>query len=557
MAGLRNCLLLSTVDSFSYFVVVGMNKSEIFARVTATSQAAQVMLQNLSDQQSALMAETEAATLSDMTNMASQKIAILRTMEAQLEQNMEDAYIQAAKTVNASRHTSAERLSSLTTVEMDSIHKLEDDHLAQVVRNVGPTFAAVIGIFIGILVIGSYGTASVTRQVRQIAQVMEDVAYMRVEGQEVSQKSWIKEVQRIEVSLGILVQRLAEYKSYMPAGLFHSDNLPEEVQAPALPLMTADAQKRLLSSPHLVVTPSCRESSIGSRSSSSLFNTDTVAARIPSVVNSGTRLLRHSVTVMAVNIIHFQAEMAQRPAAVLEATLNRLISTVHSVASKAQGNLDAVVGDQLLVTFNAHFTCSDPPTAASCVALDLIETMKADMAPGSVQIGLASGAVHSGHLGYTQFKSMVSLGAPIKVASLLAHLSDFKQSVVLVCPSVEERIKYHFHLQPADLVALPGLGNYVALYSKSIRVFILEGRKACGQEPQEWLYHVGTDEAPGEWAATFDHIAEAASMEMARSSLNAYLHQHPEDRLAQRLLVRLVHWKPQLGIRLAERPDKL
>lgn len=37
---------------------------------------------------------------------------------------------------------------------------------------------------------------------------------------------------------------------------------------------------------------------------------------------------------MAVNIAHFQKDMVQVPTAQLEGTLNRLISTVHRLASK-------------------------------------------------------------------------------------------------------------------------------------------------------------------------------------------------------------------------------
>lgn len=62
----------------------------------------------------------------------------------------------------------------------------------------------------------------------------------------------------------------------------------------------------------------------------------------------------------------------------------------------------------------------------------------------------------------------MALGTPLKVASLLSHLSGFEQSVALACPSLEERIKYTFNLQPVDLVALPMMGEYNALYAKCV-----------------------------------------------------------------------------------------
>eukprot|EP00667_Euglena_gracilis_P006190 EG_transcript_6246 len=259
---------------------------------------------------------------------------------------------------------------------------------------------------------------------------------------------------------------------------------------------------------------------------------------------------------MVVNVAHFQADLVQRSAGQLEATLNRLISVVHSAASKAQGNIDAILGDQILVTFNAHFPCSDPPSAASNVALEVMEALKGEPAfPGRVQIGMAAGPVHVGHLGYAAFKAMVAMGAPMKVASLLAHLSGFREPVALMCPAMEERVKYHFTVQPVDLVALPIMGEFVSLYAKSISIFSLVARIAVGHEAAEWLYQIGTTASSGHWAETFRAVARANTTAEARATLGAYLADHGGDALAQRLLGRLPHWQPHVGLTLAERPD--
>eukprot|EP00667_Euglena_gracilis_P005451 EG_transcript_5486 len=226
------------------------------------------------------------------------------------------------------------------------------------------------------------------------------------------------------------------------------------------------------------------------------------------------------------------------------------------INAQAQGNIDAIVGDQLLVTFNAHFTCSDPSSASSTAALDVLTTLKGGPTfPWRVQLGLAVGAIHSGHLGTASFKSMVALGAPLKVASLLSHLSGFDESTVLVCPSLEERIKYAFRLQPVDLVFLPSLGEFNHHYAKSVPIFILLDRENRHGGPQEWLYEVGGVERCGLWLTVFRDLAKAASLEKATADLQQYLEAHPEDRLAQRLLRRLPRWQPRVGLVLAERPD--
>eukprot|EP00668_Euglena_longa_P042576 GGOE01056356.1.p1 GENE.GGOE01056356.1~~GGOE01056356.1.p1 ORF type:complete len:994 (+),score=310.99 GGOE01056356.1:265-2982(+) len=541
-----------TVDSFSYFVAVGMNETEVYAVINAASQQANDTLHSMSQQQATHMADLEVAALAEMDAMSAQKIAEIQGLQKELQLHMMEMQNETAQAFNSSRRRSTQDLSQLISNEMGAIELLESYHLSRVKSSIGTTFGAVVGIFVGILLFGAYGTWAVMKQVEHIAQVMEDVAQMRVEKVEISGMSSVREVQRIGVALGVLVARLAEYKSYMPAGLFlqagNDEPMPE-----ACPSPTAANRQQSLPSRHASITPIRRGSSTVSRSTGSNRRT-TNAHAVP--VASNTRLLRRSVVAMAVNMVHFQGEMAQRSPVQVEGMLNRVISAVHGVASKSQGNIDAIVGDQVLVTFNAHFACSDPPTAAANVALDLMEMLKTDTSvPVHIQIGLAAGMVYTGHLGYAGFKAMVALGPPMKVASLLSHLSGFRESVVLVCPSVEERIKYSFILQPADLVALPTLGDYVTLFSKSVNIFALEAKSSIDRESDEWLYQVSAGEKPGHWAAMFSELVKAQTTEKVKVDLEAYVMQHPEARLARRLLGRLAHWQPGTGIVLAERPD--
>eukprot|EP00667_Euglena_gracilis_P015506 EG_transcript_16131 len=218
-----------TVESFSYFVVVGMNKTEVYSVVTATSQAANQTLQALSQQQTARMAETEAASLAQMERLSASRIASLQLQQADFRQYIFTEYVNTQVTFNASRQHSAATLNALTSTEMDAVDELERHHLSKMKNAIGVTFGAVVGIFAGVLICASYGTWAVTKQVQQIAQVMEDLAHMKVEQLEVKQKSSVREVQRIEAALEVLVRRLAEYKSYMPAGLFQAED-PEPLE---------------------------------------------------------------------------------------------------------------------------------------------------------------------------------------------------------------------------------------------------------------------------------------------------------------------------------------
>eukprot|EP00667_Euglena_gracilis_P000584 EG_transcript_585 len=544
----------STVDTFTYFVVVGMNKTEVYAVVDATNAAANHTLQQLSQQQAARMAAYEAAALAEMDAVTAEKVAAIQATQAASEKYMKQVHVQTQQQFNASRQKSTTTLDGLTQGEMAAISKLKDYHLSRVVSNVGTTFGAVVGIFVAILLGGAYGTWVVTKQVLRITQTMEDVANMKVEELQVVRKSSVKEVERIETALCILVQRLAEYKTYMPAALFQQQQQQQESQeedmaATEAPL-SPESQKGLAGKPPKV-TPRRSSSSPRSRSTISGHGINVHAP----VGGSGARLLRRNVAVLVVNARRFQREVAQCAASHVEGTLNRIIAAVHRVAFKAQGNIDAILGDQVLVTFNAHFGCSDPATTAGHVALELLATFQEEFdASLQLQMGLATGPVYSGHLGYAHFKAMVALGAPMKVASLLAHLSDFEAHTVLVCPSMAERIKYHFKLQPVDLLTLPDLGEHIALYAKGFSVFSLMTDASAGPGTQEWLYEV-KDGSIGDWTTTFTEAAKAYSLDRATGLVRDFLSAHPDHPLASRLLRRLPHWQPRLGLVMAERPD--
>eukprot|EP00667_Euglena_gracilis_P004288 EG_transcript_4307 len=317
------------VDSFSYFVAVGMNKSAVYAVINAIAAEANATLRAVYQQQTARMAAVEAQSLAEMDAVAAEKVASLQALQAQERVHLVQMQNQTTQALNTTRQKSAQDLSTLTANEMAAIQRLEDYHLSRVNDSIGTTFGAVVGIFMGILLLGSYGTWAVTKQIQQVTQVIEDVAEMKVETLEVTQKSPIREVQRIEAALGVLVGRLAEYKTYMPAGLFQQGDHPEDVE------LSPDSVPTEMPA----VGPAVPKRCLSPRSKSSSLTISPCGSRSSSTVGLGAsyaRLMRRSAVAMVVNVAHFQADLAQRSAGQVEATLNRLISAVHNIAAKAQ-----------------------------------------------------------------------------------------------------------------------------------------------------------------------------------------------------------------------------
>eukprot|EP00667_Euglena_gracilis_P004260 EG_transcript_4282 len=333
LAGMLWDVFPGVVDSFSYFVAVGMNKTQVYAVIDAITVEANETLHAVYEQQTASMAAVEKAALAEMDVVAAQRVASLQALQAQESAHLVAMQLQAAQALNASRQKSSQDLSNLTSSEMTAIQQLEDFHLSRVNNSIGTTFGAVVGIFMGILLLGSYGTWAVTKQIQQITQVIEDVAQMKVETLEVTQKSTIREVQRIEAALGVLVSRLAEYKTYMPAGLFQQGDHPEDVH----PSPKSGPGDRPPPGPK-------RSPRGGGPSPTGSLSTLHSAGAFGAPVTVSTRLVRRSAVAMVVNVARFQGELGQRSAGHIEALLNQLISTVHTTASKAQGNIDAILG---------------------------------------------------------------------------------------------------------------------------------------------------------------------------------------------------------------------
>ena len=76
--------------------------------------------------------------------------------------------------------------------------------------------------------------------------------------------------------------------------------------------------------------------------------------------------------------------------------------------AQARGNIDAVIGDEILVTFNAHVPCTDPTASATSVALNLRKQLLNEMNPNvRVQMGMAAGQMFAASAGYSAFKTMV------------------------------------------------------------------------------------------------------------------------------------------------------
>eukprot|EP00667_Euglena_gracilis_P019852 EG_transcript_21338 len=227
--------------------------------------------------------------------------------------------------------------------------------------------------------------------------------------------------------------------------------------------------------------------------------------------------------------------------------LNEYLTHVHEAITVGRGNIDCILGDQIFVTFNAHIPCSDPAGAATAAALELQSQLLPRMDDRMrFQIGLSFGPVFASSVGYSKFKSMVTIGSPMKVASLLCHMDRFENGVILVDSSLEERVKYSYSLRPVELVHMPQLKTFARGLPTSQRIYKLLNKKQLREN--EWIYQVEDEASAADWNHTFDELVAAKSLQHGQSFLKQYLAGCPHDEVALRLRDRLALWVPGQGI---------
>eukprot|EP00668_Euglena_longa_P003661 GGOE01004296.1.p1 GENE.GGOE01004296.1~~GGOE01004296.1.p1 ORF type:complete len:1026 (+),score=257.57 GGOE01004296.1:165-3080(+) len=541
----------SQLDSTSYFVLVGMTLRVVFGTILESEAA---VLQDIQTLKWAHMAKLNASEIRTRNHLMATRIANLEQLE-EMKVAMEEEIMKFRNTsetaLGASEGEGRVLLEQLLAAQRQAVHDMLVLHLSVLTFTIGWSVAVVIAMFLTTLVAGVYGTLSITKGLQFIIRLMEDVAQMRVEALAVPKNSKVTEVQRIQFALDKLVGRLALYKGFLPAGLF-PDRPPLESTAagpqgrPPDPTTSRKASQR--GSAFSNIFPTKQETPIESMESIGLEQS--------MLSNTQTRITKRNVVAMVLNIVSFQdvlygPAMSEGP---MEVLLNQYLSLVHKVVAEARGNIDVTVGDQLLVTFNAHMCCSDAPSVAARTALELQTLLANKMRERlQLQIGLAEGWTYIGCAGCDAFKALVALGSPLKVASMLSHLSTASETAVLADPAMEERLRYTYRLRPVALVCLPYLGKSLPTLARNVPIYLLEGAKDL--QPNEWMYEISPGVSLDDWAGVFQRLRTANSPAQASELLEGYLSHHPADVHAQLMKSHMGLWRPKAGVPLCERPD--
>eukprot|EP00667_Euglena_gracilis_P001615 EG_transcript_1617 len=554
-----------------YFTVVGAKEDDTYRTINVTVSNASTQLAVVRGQQQQRVAASGAATQTYMAAVQAENIQQVQDMQDSFMEQMDEMENTSRAELAVSQQSSTAEVAQLMGSQTGQVDALKTKHLDAMAIAAGWILGIVFASLLGVLVVGAWGTVYVTRSLNHIIGLMEDVADMRVENLEVSHRSGVTEVARIEAAFQVLVERLAEYKSYMPAGLFErvesaqaeehdksraylvsvDPSPPDHEEYDTEPANSGTDSDFRRSVSHVtapgVPATSVQSGSTGERHTaqvSSSKSSETGVVRSPSRRSWG----RH-VTVLAVNVKRFREVLPTMSDGAVRSAFSQYVSVIHEAVTKDHGNLDCILGDQVFATFNAHIPCADPSGPAATAALSIRSQMllqtKFQM---GFQIGMSCGQAYAGTVGYSKFKSMVTMGDPMKVAALLSHAADFENGAVIADALMEERLRYNFSLRPVEVVRFPQLvASTSKMASNSSRIFLVQKKKQLKED--EWMYQL--DSSPeSEWGKMFNRVEKAPVLQEMQDALSEYLAAHPQDPIALRLRSRLPLWVPGIGVPL-------
>eukprot|EP00668_Euglena_longa_P005091 GGOE01005979.1.p1 GENE.GGOE01005979.1~~GGOE01005979.1.p1 ORF type:complete len:988 (-),score=289.28 GGOE01005979.1:430-3117(-) len=537
--------------TFNNFFIVGTLLSEINAAVDATNAQATSKLNAVRAEQLSQVAASGAATRAYVTTLGAQNIATTQAMEASFVAQLKGLENASRAVLASSQQSSTAHVQKLTEEQTVQINAIQSKNLDVMAMTTGWTIAVVVAILLVVLCFSAWGTINVTRTLTGIIDLMEDVAEMKVENLEVPQNSGVREVARIQAVFQVLIRRLAEYKSYIPAGLFEHGE-PDAAGNESGLDGRADGLRGSISDR----SSQLPEVSQKEHKPPPIVAQDDGAIRKVGALGKAGRTsgpVMKDVAVLSVNVMGFIDVLKNANEGTSKGIFNDYVALVHTAASHGRGNIDCILGDQIFVTFNAHIPCSDPAGSAVASALEMQRLLHTVRERLRFQIGISFGHVLSGSVGYTKFRSMATLGNPMKVASMVSQMSGFESSAVLVDASVEEKMKYVYDLRPVAMVHFPQLRTLSGNVPPNRFIFLVQANRHL--EEDEWLYQVEKISPHSEWQRAFEQVAAAGTVEEGRILLEKFLAGHPQDTVALRLKDRLATWSPGIGQALWDRSE--
>jgi len=350
-----------------------------------------------------------------------------------------------------------------------------------------------------------------TSPLTKMLPVLESVAAMNLEPIQLTSR--FTEIRRIYVAFGTMVERLIEYRAFMPDTLFQQDDpedarlLAGETSAPILKRCKAKRgakgdrpDRGEKCAVQIVEVVSDRDhpdgpSPDGSTPKISSCDESTTATQQPNV---------KAVAVMTVDIAQFHSIFNAYPA--LGASLfERMLNVVTKEATATRGTLLRFHGGNFVCVWNAALRCPCAHEAALETAR-AVARRAASLLPEEevlqllrcrvewvVGIGVTSGPAHCGNMGTSRNRVFNVVGTCVNLGAFLAKLAVLYQVPILADEATIRPLAFHssdytlMNIVPYPRVKYPVDRNGLPVYAITV------DRSSHGDS--EWMYELETQKA--------------------------------------------------------------
>eukprot|EP00668_Euglena_longa_P024134 GGOE01030148.1.p1 GENE.GGOE01030148.1~~GGOE01030148.1.p1 ORF type:complete len:892 (-),score=203.19 GGOE01030148.1:1118-3436(-) len=327
----------------SCYFVVGANKSLINKDIVASEARATTQLNAVRTELTRKVAASGAATNAYVAAVGEQNVQATQAMQNSFLLELHQLENSSRASLAASQQSSAANAESTTHSQATAVEQLKSDQLSEMATTVGWTIAVVLAILLLSLLISMCGTIRITNSLANIIGLMEDVADMKVENLTVPQSSGVREVARIQAAFQVMAERLAEYKSYIPAGVFERLGEEEEQEED---IQDTNGECRTLggiSDQNTSLAPA-----VGRLAR---YSVEDSGKKPNNPVPTGLKSTTKSVAVLSVNVVGFMNAPLDLTDGQSKSVFNDYVVLVHEVVSQSRGHIDFLAGDQIFVTF--------------------------------------------------------------------------------------------------------------------------------------------------------------------------------------------------------------
>eukprot|EP01063_Lacrimia_lanifica_P015721 TRINITY_DN2239_c0_g2_i1.p1 TRINITY_DN2239_c0_g2~~TRINITY_DN2239_c0_g2_i1.p1 ORF type:complete len:897 (+),score=319.41 TRINITY_DN2239_c0_g2_i1:71-2761(+) len=321
-------------------------------------------------------------------------------------------------------------------------------------------FSLLLTIIIAVVMSGivcGFVTVMLT-PLRQLAADMFDVACMKLEVPTVSSR--VAEVKGMQVSFQIMVEKLIEYREYLPQSVLMADAEEDEVEL--------DDLTKIKSATRSATT----RSSMGSRThKTSIAKAQEKTAFVMELKTKSSSLL----VCNGVNFHEFCTSTKNKSEVIEGHAL--YVATVAEAAKLHKGIVEGFSGDKVSIGFNTVVSLSTHKVAALTTGLAIVRNVA--KLPFKVNTACSTGKVHVGNMGTTGLKKFNIIGSMASNVRLYERLGKAWELGLVASSAILKDMAANF--------------EYRMLYpttSAGVKHAAFEVLAECKMSDKEWMYQL-------------------------------------------------------------------